>query len=49
MFSPGDLDPHSFSLLYCKYLHIVYIRNGPDACDENNFMRDGQTRVKIRV
>ena len=49
MFSLGDLDTHSFSLLYCKYLHRVYIRNRPDACDENIFMRDGQTRVKMRV
>ena len=37
--------------LYCSIaniLHVVDIKNIPDACDEHVFIRDGQSKVKIR-
>ena len=37
--------------LHCaiaNILHVVDIKNRPDAYDEHAFIRDGQTKVKIR-
>ena len=38
----------TFHCAIANILHVVDIKNRPDAYDEHAFIRDGQTKVKIR-